>query len=162
MFKSSLSGIIHIFFIKVLDNVNDNCYYYRMKEQRYSKHRELIKDFLTGNTSHPTADEVYLHLRELHPDISLATVYRNLRQLSESGEVRCIDVGDGKDRFDYNINEHAHFLCTVCGKVCDVFYSTDKVRAALSGIPGNIETAEFYFHGTCNACMARKAAYKVN
>ena len=131
-----------------------------MKEQRYSKHRELIKDFLTGNTSHPTADDIYLFLREHHPDISLATVYRNLRQLSEGGEVRCIDVGDGKDRFDYNVNEHAHFLCTSCGKVYDVFYSTEKVRAALSGIPGNIETEDLYFHGICTVCIGKKAAYR--
>lgn len=135
-----------------------------MKETRYSKHRELIKDFLTGNTSHPTADEIYFHIKGLQPDVSLATVYRNLRQLTENGEVRCIDVGDGKDRFDYNVHVHAHFLCTECGKVYDVFYNPDRMRTALSEMPGIIETEDLYFHGTCSCCLDRKVqdetAYK--
>lgn len=133
-----------------------------MKEIRYSKRRELIKDFLTGNTSHPTADEIYLYIKEIQPDVSLATVYRNLRQLTENGSVRCIDVGDGKDRFDYNVEEHAHFLCTGCGKVYDVFYSPESIHTALGNMPGSIETEDLYFHGTCSDCMNRKksGAYK--
>ena len=133
-----------------------------MKEKRYSKQRELIKDYLTGNTSHPTAEDCYLHLRESHPDISLATVYRNLRQLSENGEVWCINVGDGKDRFDFNVNGHAHFLCTECGKVYDVFYDHEKIRAALPEMPGRVKTEELYFHGTCSACIEKQSAYRAN
>lgn len=129
-----------------------------MKETRYSKHRELIKNYLTGNTSHPTADEIYLHIKEIRPEVSLATVYRNLRQLSESGEIRCIDVGDGKDRFDFSVSEHAHFLCTRCGRVFDVFYSPEEVRTALTGMPGHIEKEDLYFHGICDECLEKEAA----
>ena len=53
---------------------------------KYSKQREAIKAFLAGTKEHPTADQVYMHVREEFPNISLGTVYRNLNLLSELGE----------------------------------------------------------------------------
>ena len=50
---------------------------------KYSKQRASIKDYLMHTTSHPTADTVYLHIKEEFPNISLGTVYRNLNLLSE-------------------------------------------------------------------------------
>ena len=51
---------------------------------KYSKQRASIKDYLMHTTSHPTADTVYLHIKEEFPNISLGTVYRNLNlQISE-------------------------------------------------------------------------------
>mgnify|MGYP000888987872 CR=1 FL=1 len=55
---------------------------------KYSKQRASIKDYLMHTTSHPTADTVYLHIKEEFPNISLGTVYRNLNLLSEISEKR--------------------------------------------------------------------------
>ena len=41
---------------------------------KYSKQRASIKDYLMHTTSHPTADTVYLHIKEEFPNISLGTV----------------------------------------------------------------------------------------
>ena len=38
---------------------------------KYSKQRASIKDYLMHTTSHPTADTVYLHIKEEFPNISL-------------------------------------------------------------------------------------------
>lgn len=51
---------------------------------KYSKQRASIKDYLMHTTSHPTADTVYLHIKEEFPNISLGTVYRNLNTLQIS------------------------------------------------------------------------------
>ena len=53
---------------------------------KYSKQRASIKDYLMHTTSHPTADTVYLHIKEEFPNISLGTVYRNLNLLADIGE----------------------------------------------------------------------------
>ena len=45
---------------------------------KYSRQRELIKNFLTGRRDHPTAEIVYRNVRQQNPNISLGTVYRNL------------------------------------------------------------------------------------
>jgi Fur family transcriptional regulator, ferric uptake regulator len=62
--------------------------------------------------------------RALGPlELDRATVYRNLTELSESGLVSRLDVGDHIWRFELrksgqsNQTEHAHFLCTECGDV---------------------------------------------
>ena len=55
-----------------------------MATLKYSRQRESIKEFLMTRTDHPTADVVYHHLREVYPNISLGTVYRNLSLLAES------------------------------------------------------------------------------
>ena len=49
-----------------------------MTALKYSRQRESIKDYLMHTNAHPTADMVYLHVKEQFPNISLGTVYRNL------------------------------------------------------------------------------------
>ena len=52
---------------------------------KYSRQREAIKEFLMTRTDHPTADVVYMNVRQEFPNISLGTVYRNLTLLSDMG-----------------------------------------------------------------------------
>ena len=58
-----------------------------MTALKYSRQRESIKDYLMHTNAHPTADMVYLHVKEQFPNISLGTVYRNLNLLSDMGEI---------------------------------------------------------------------------
>ena len=51
----------------------------------YSKQRELILKAVLENRVHPTADAVFSFLKPDHPELSLATVYRNLNQLAKNG-----------------------------------------------------------------------------
>ena len=44
---------------------------------KYSRQRQVIKDFLMSRKDHPTADVVYMNVRQEYPNISLGTVYRN-------------------------------------------------------------------------------------
>lgn len=55
-----------------------------------------------------------------NPKLSLGTVYRNLKLLSEAGEIQRLSCGDGIDRFDATVAPHCHFLCDKCGSVQDV------------------------------------------
>ena len=48
-----------------------------------SKQRDAIIKFLMTRKDHPTADMVYMNIKEEFPKISLGTVYRNLALLSE-------------------------------------------------------------------------------
>ena len=58
-----------------------------MANLKYSRQREAIKEFLASTKEHPTADTVYMHVREEFPRISLGTVYRNLNLLADMGEI---------------------------------------------------------------------------
>ena len=57
-----------------------------MANLKYSRQRASIKEYLAKPPSHPTADTVYLHVKEEFPNISLGTVYRNLNLLADIGE----------------------------------------------------------------------------
>ena len=63
-----------------------------MKTLKYSRQRESIKEFLQGRTDHPTADTVYTNIREIYPNISLGTVYRNLALLASLGEIQPVQT----------------------------------------------------------------------
>ena len=54
---------------------------------KYSRQRESIKSYLDTHRTHPTAETVYLDIKQEFPNISLGTVYRNLNLLAEMGEI---------------------------------------------------------------------------
>lgn len=124
--------------------------------QKYSRQRESIKNFLVDRYDHPTAETVYLHMREQFPNISLGTVYRNLNLLTEIGEIQKLSPGIGPDRFDGNPAPHYHFICSHCGSVLDLEVSgLDHINILASqNFGGSIEGHITYFYGTCPSCKA--------
>ena len=108
---------------------------------KYSRQREAIKTFLAGRYDHPTAETVYLGIKEEFPNISLGTVYRNLSLLSDIGEIQKLSTGIGPDRFDGNPALHYHFICKHCGSVLDLSVDgLDHINVlANQGFDGEIE-----------------------
>ena len=125
-----------------------------MAPQKYSRQRELIKNFLKTRKDHPTADVVYMNVRKQNPNISLGTVYRNLTLLADTGEILRLRVGDGVDHFDADTSPHYHFVCTCCGAVLDLEMDSieDILKTAEAGFDGHIEGHVTYFYGTCGSC----------
>ena len=121
---------------------------------KHSKQRDSILEFLAARKDHPTADVVYMNVREQLPNISLGTVYRNLTLLSDLGEILRLRVGDGTDHFDADTSEHYHFVCTECGSVIDLdMDSIDSImETAGERFDGRIRGHITYFYGTCPAC----------
>ncbi|MGL5259951.1 MAG: Fur family transcriptional regulator [Lachnospiraceae bacterium] len=122
---------------------------------KYSRQREAIKEFMLTRCDHPTADVVYMNVRNEFPNISLGTVYRNLTLLSDMGELLRIRVGDGVDHFDATCSPHYHFICQKCGCVKDlelpIFDSIDNI--ASGSFNGEITGHVTYFYGTCSDCL---------
>ncbi len=125
-----------------------------MKTLKYSKQRECIKQFLASRVDHPTADMVYISIREEFPNISLGTVYRNLNLLVELGEAIKIISKDGSDRFDAKTSPHYHFICSDCGSVQDIAMEPMQTieTQAKNKVAGTINSHEVIFYGVCNDC----------
>lgn len=121
---------------------------------KYSRQRELIRAFLMGRRDHPTADIVYMNVRQQIPNISLGTVYRNLTLLADRGEIQRLRLGDGTDHFDADISSHYHFICNGCGCVQDLQMNSidDILDAARKNFSGLITGHMTYFYGTCERC----------
>lgn len=128
-----------------------------MASLKYSRQRESIKNYLLSTNEHPTADIVYQHVREDFSNISLGTVYRNLKLLTEIGEAVKISSPDGVDRFDGFVQPHNHFFCTCCRRILDLnldMAEIDRLNySASKNFDGQIESSNTIFYGTCSDCI---------
>ena len=125
----------------------------------YSRQRESIKNYLASTTEHPTADTVYMHVKEEFPNISLGTVYRNLNLLTDLGEAVKITTPDGGDRFDGDVRPHNHFFCTCCKRVLDINMDMQNVtelnEIAAKDFDGIIDFCTMTFYGKCGNCIKK-------
>lgn len=126
-----------------------------MKQIKYSRQREAIKIFLSGRSDHPTADTIYMAIREEYPNISLGTVYRNLSFLADRGEILKFSCEGKVDRFDGNVDPHYHFCCKRCGAISDLKMpkQTEINQIAAEYFDGRIEGHQLVFYGQCADCI---------
>jgi len=110
---------------------------------------------LRRTTSHPTADWVYEQVRKEIPNISLGTVYRNLRLLTQEGKILGLDLAGGLCRFDANTQNHYHFRCDLCGRIFDLDEPVDGALddrvAKRTGF--KIRQHHLEFRGLCLDCQ---------
>ena len=122
---------------------------------KHSRQREAIRENLISRYDHPTAETVYMDIKEDFPNISLGTVYRNLSLLSDLGEIQKIATGAGPDRFDGNPKPHCHFQCRTCSSVLDIPFEYPKElnEHVAKSFPGIIEGNSIQFFGLCPSCI---------
>ncbi len=105
----------------------------RRRGLRLTNPRRLILEVVQGTDVHPTAEWIHRRVRRGAPRVSLGTVYRNLRLLAGEGLVREMADGRGLGRFDGNLGDHQHVICSDCGRISDLdvpFDLSAPVRAA--------------------------------
>ena len=128
--------------------------------KKYSKQRELILNSLQNRCDHPTAEMLYMDLKEQMPSIGIATVYRNLVDLCKEGQIHKIVTKNGADRFDGNIIDHIHFTCDECGCVQDIFPSEEEqmqieeqMELFAKSIGSKKNMTQIMITGTCKSCI---------
>lgn len=128
-----------------------------MKQRRNTRQRDLILEAVRTRRDHPSADQVYLSVREKAPNISRGTVYRNLHLLVGSGKIRRVQIS-GVEHFDWRAEPHSHLLCTVCGKVCDspVPYHAELDRKAEEESGFEMIQHCTVFEGICPDCRQNR------
>ena len=126
------------------------------KQQRDTKQRRLVYDSVMSRCDHPNADDIYTQAHAADPRLSKGTVYRNLKVLSENGDVLHVKI-PGTDRYDRNVYPHYHVLCTVCGKVVDapLVYSPELDAAVSENTGFAIDTHRTVFEGICPECQKK-------
>ncbi|MBR5783244.1 MAG: transcriptional repressor [Clostridia bacterium] len=90
-----------------------------MSQTRNTLQRELVREAMNENYTHPTAEEIYENIHDKYPHISFATVYRNLNLLADHGEILRLHLPEGPDHYDFTVKPHYHFLCRKCHNIVD-------------------------------------------
>lgn len=126
----------------------------------YSRQREIIFDTLRRHAIHPTAERLYNIIKGEQPDsnIGIATVYRNLRRMANSGSIKKISGLEDAEHFDHNTHTHYHFLCKKCNRVFDIdakvapeiIENTQKETGFI------IDSYDVVFHGICKDCQTEE------
>ncbi|MDR2135440.1 MAG: transcriptional repressor [Treponema sp.] len=135
-------------------------------KKKHSRKRDEILALIRSTTAHPSARWVYERLKPAFPRLSLGTVYRNIRAFREEGELACVGVVQGEERFDGRVEPHCHFVCSGCGAIVDRDGGADKNQGGAGGIqppdtppaPGGglyVDHRRTVFYGLCGDC--RKA-----
>ena len=124
------------------------------KTKQFRK-RSAILECLRSTVTHPSAEMLHQMLQTEHPDISLATVYRNLALFKSQGIIQSLGTVGGIERFDANIAPHVHFICTSCNAVIDLPQITvpQQLKATVeSATGGQVAECQLSFTGLCQSC----------
>ena len=126
---------------------------------KHFKKRDAILDYLRQSKAHPSAETIYTDLKQQIPDLSMATVYRNLTRFRQEGLIQCVATVKGVERFDANTDPHVHFICRHCAAVIDLHEmhippQLIEEAAALTG--GQIDLCSLSFTGLCRECLSNE------
>lgn len=128
-------------------------------QTRNTLQKDIILKAVNRLHNHPTAEMIYEEVTREYPRVSKATVYRNLNQMAQQGQILRIQIPNSADRYDFNTSGHYHLKCTGCGQVfdMDIPYMEQLNQLDLSEQGFTIEDHNIIFQGTCQQCGKKTA-----
>lgn len=114
--------------------------------------RMAILEYLDGNRSHPSAEDIYAAVSARFPAMSFATVYNTLNSLLKHNRLMELTIDPARKRFDPNPLPHHHLICTSCGRIEDIKieFPLDVPMETQFGFRLTGNHVEFY--GICPVC----------
>jgi Fur family transcriptional regulator, iron response regulator len=94
--------------------------------------RLAVAEYVLKTANHPTADEVWMNVRDRCPTLSRATVYNTLNLFAEKGLLKTQPLKEGVVVFDPHVTPHHHFIDEETGKVLDIPWNAVKVTGEKS------------------------------
>lgn len=124
-----------------------------MVAERNTKQQALVIEAIHVLDNHPTAEQIYLYVKQKNSRISRSTAYRNLNKLVSGGVIQQVKTR-GSEHFEVRIDRHYHFECSVCGSIYDVKLPYDvKIDQLVSGaLGGEVHFHRMIFEGICSKC----------
>jgi len=127
------------------------------KNLRYTVQRDILIEELYINGGHLTPDEFSEIIKNKHPEIGKATVYRTLKLFEEAKLISKIEFGDGRIRYEICTDKehHDHLICEKCKRSVEVIdpkiESLQKRLAQKHGF--ELTGHRLYLFGICKNCQ---------
>ena len=83
------------------------------KGVRLTDQRKIIAEVMSSSNDHPDVDELHKRVNKIDKKISIATVYRTVKLLEESGIIEKHDFKGGKARYEESPEEHHDHLIDI-------------------------------------------------
>jgi len=138
-----------------MDDFEEVC---KSKGLRLTHQRTEIYKALLNDGGHPTIENVFDQVRKQLKTISLDTVYRTMATFEKYGLIKRIHHIDSATRFDINISNHHHLVCSKCNKIEDFYWPDfDKMKPPKTiSNWGRIEVKHVVISGLCSNCKKNK------
>lgn len=120
---------------------------------RTTKQRAAIQDALARLGRPLLPQELLAEAQKSVPNLSLATIYRNIKGLISDGLVDVVSLPGETDRYEIRKHHHHHFHCSNCHQVTDI----DECPEDLGKLMPEgylLERHEITLYGRCPACAA--------
>lgn len=130
-------------------------------ERRATKQRAAIRTLLGQTSEFKTAQQLHRLLSEEGSTIGMATVYRALQAMTESGELDVVRTADGESAYRRCANKqhHHHLVCRRCGTTVEI--SADQLETwAVSVAEQHGFTKvdhDFELFGLCRTCTLNES-----
>jgi len=130
--------------------------YIEQKGLKRSRQRERIADAFFSMPGHVTVEEVVVRARRDDPRVSLATVYRTMKLLADSGLATARQFGDGQTRYEASEGRghHDHLICTRCGAIVE--FANDRIESLQALVARKhgfeVEQHKLELYGRCPDC----------
>ncbi|MBI5740991.1 MAG: transcriptional repressor [Nitrospirae bacterium] len=135
---------------KILDD------FVREKGLKHSGQRKDILLTFLKTEKHLSADELYALVKKKNPAIGIATVYRTLKLLCESGLSSELRLGSGAVRYEhfYGHEHHDHLVCVKCGEFIEVVDpEIEKLQERLAAKEDfSLQGHKLLMYGICRKC----------
>lgn len=119
---------------------------------RKTRQREAIRDAIARARVPVSPREILDGASEEVDGLGLATVYRTLKLLVESGEILIVDIPGDTPRYELSgKGHHHHFVCKGCGKVFELEGCCGHF-AELTPRGFVLEAHDVTLFGKCSAC----------
>jgi Fur family transcriptional regulator, ferric uptake regulator len=132
----------------------------RARGHRITGARHAVIEALATIDGHPSAEQLSEQVRELHPTVHRATVYRTLETLATLGVVTQVHVGGSATTYHLAAeatghDDHLHASCRVCGRIIDLPSDLlDPIKRRLSDENDfQLDPPHIALSGTCRSCQ---------
>jgi Fur family ferric uptake transcriptional regulator len=121
---------------------------------RMNTARRALVAALVDAGGHVTAEDLATAVRRTHPNMHMATVYRNLEALEDLGVLTHLHLGHTASVYHFADDCHQHLVCQTCGHVVEVpDREFDRLTKRLGGTYGfHLTLHHFALMGICQAC----------
>lgn len=117
--------------------------------------RIAILEYLDGNKTHPSAEDVFKAVSRKYHSMSFATVYNTLNALVDAGVLKGLNIDPERRRFDPDTRPHHHCICLRCKKIIDVYADMDVKLPANIGSDFTAVSSHVEFYGYCSRCSKK-------
>ena len=131
----------------------------KQNQLKITPQRLAIMKYLDENRTHPTADRIYIDLKEKNPALSKTTVYNSVETLREHGIIQSLTISGSELRYDFENKMHHHFLCKKCGNIIDIDVECAFLNKFLHG-KHRVDEVHGYFKGVCEDCLKKGSRLK--